>query len=853
MANADPGRVKSIFERLEHRGNEARGRGGRWAGGYRNCLDAFARMRPGELARRQDFIVRATEDLDLHTDRLGRNADAPGVFSMDLFPRILRPGEWRRIEAGVLQRMEAFGALVRDIQGSREILRAGVLPPALVFEDPAFHPELHGVPLGAGNPVTIGAVDLVRTGEGEWQVLENRFSTPAGISHVIQTRRILVQALPELFERLPVVPVASFVARMAEALAEAARPADRERPLVVLLSEGESGRHFFEEGFLARHMGIPLTRPADIVVREGQVCLKTIEGLHRIDVIYRRMEPAALDPVAFASANGSGIPGLVQCLRRGSVRVVNAMGCAIADNRALLRHADAIIRHYTGQHPLLRTVPTFHGHDADQAEWMADHADSLSLKAVCHPELLRHANPKAAARFGKGDLAGLLREDPRLVVAQELPELDRLPVYHREAPSLEPFSMRVYCLSGRRPYVLPGGLTRLFPAGHERLLSGKRFHVLKDTWTLHQKQPRSRSGGRLEREISADEIPLPSRAAEAFYWMGRYLERGRATARLVNTLEELRWGELSPGERELYAPLWRGILRATSEEHQALKSIPEETAPLVRNLLLDADNPVSARACYQMAQRNAEGIRSFITPELWRALGKAASRFPDRPGRLSGPRLRDFIESVIESGDHVFGAAQRTLLHDAGWHFLNIGMLLERGLTHVVIQLEVLPRIAMRQWQHLRDDSDLTALLRLLGALDAYHRRYRSRAYLDRVAQLLWTSAACTASVRHAAAGIEDQMRGLERATRRAIVPQGVLDELTAFLQWLADLPLDKLFPARALELDRGLTRKSLAKSVNTAAVEAALERMLAFFESLHEGLEDRLFSHHPDAVQESP
>lgn len=848
MAKEDsPENRNPLFHGLEQAGNEACSADGELEPHYLRCLEAFSGMSPRELSRRQGFVDRATEDLGLHVDRLRSSRESLGAFRMDLFPRILRPDEWQQIAAGVLQRVEAFGAYIRDIYNGQEILRSGLLSPELVFEDPAFHPELHNIPMPETCPVTIGAVDLIRTRTGRWMVLENRLSTPTGLSYVIQIRRILAQALPELFASLPVFPVASFATRLSEALAASANPNETGRPLIVLLSEGESGRHFFEESFLARHMGIPLTRPEDVIVREGRVFLKTIEGLLPIDVIYRRLEPANLDPVAFANVNETGIPGLVQCLRRGTVQVANAMGCAVADNRALLRHADAIVRFYSGRKALLPTVPTFHGYDLDQADWMRDNIDSLTLKAVCHPETLKRSNPQASRLFEQGNLTKLMDRDPRLVVGQQIPESSRLPVIGRQATSHEGLVMRVYCIMGRRPMVLPGGLTRLERSGDESLGSGKHFHALKDTWALEQKQPRGSRSGRLEPRISTDDIPLPSRAAEAAYWMGRYLERGLSTARMLNTLEELRWGELSPGERELYAPLWLAMIKATGGRKSRFTKSGADPAKLTRELLLDETDPASVKACFNSVRFNAQSIRSFITPELWGRTLEAAGLFPASTKGLQGTILRDFLESVIRSGDCIYGAAHRTLLHDAGWHFLNTGMHLERGLNHVVILAEVLPHIARRQLQHLRDDSDLTALLRLLGALDAYHRQYRSRAYLDRVAELLWKTPACTSSVLHAATSIESALTSIGRVSNADMTDRSIFKQTTAFISWLRQLSLERIFPARAVELDKGLNRTNLTASETIREAEACLARMQAFFESTHDRLEDRFFSHIPD------
>ena len=841
----------SLFESLEKDGNEIFSDRGRQEAHFHKCLEVFARKGPEELSLRQAYIERATDDLDLHADRIQIQPEKASTFSMDLFPRIIRPKEWERIQIGVLQRVMAFGQFIRDIHTRKEILRSGLLPPEIVFEDPAFHPELHEVPMSEGCPITLGAVDLIRTVSGEWQVLENRFSSPTGISYVIQIRRILAQAFPELFEHIPVFPVAAFASRLSEALADCLPSAHGRRPLVVLLSEGDTGRHFFEESFLARHMGIPLSRPADFVVREGRVFLKTIEGLHPVDVIYRRIEPAQLDPVAFANANEQGIPGLIQCIRRGTVKVINSVGCAVADNRALLRHADEIIRYYTGNQPILRTVQTFHGFDQDQADWVREHPDSLLLKTVCHPETLKRVDPTAGQLSEKGDLVGLMRRDPRFIVAQELPPSSRLPVYDGKEALLQKMVLRVFCITGRRPYILPGGLTRVFQTGNEFSTTGKRSYVFKDTWALRQKQVGGDRGKRLEPEIDARDTPVTSRAAEAFFWIGRYLERGRGTARMLNTLDELRWSELAPGERELYSPLWRGFLKATGDESGPGAGIPSDTGKLTRRLVFDGTNPASVNACFAAVRSNAQSIRSSITPEFWRSIHRTSEYLVSAGnGSLKGVRLRELMEVLVDSGDQIYGTAHRTLLQDAGWHFLNIGISLERGINHLIILGEVLPHIAERQWQHFRNDTDLTALLRLLGALDAYHRKYRSRAYLDRVVQLLWTAPTCPASVFFAAEAIHADLKALEREAGLTTTSD-LLEETRQFTLWLSALPLSRIFPARALELDGGVTRKNLTAKATIDEMEKCLKHMQGFFDRMNIRLEDRFFSHHPQGKGE--
>ncbi|NDV61181.1 circularly permuted type 2 ATP-grasp protein [Puniceicoccales bacterium CK1056] len=837
----------SVFDHLPSAGNEVFSPAGRKESHYRKCLDGLARLSDEQLLDRQRFADRATNELGLHADRMREGRQTLGAFQMDIFPRILRPREWKQIEAGVLQRVSAFGSFISDIHAEKKILIDGIIPPELVFEDPSFHPELHNIPVDENCPITVGAMDLLRTPSGEWKVLENRFSTPTGISYVIQARRIQAQALPELFEALPVYPVASFATRLSEALAEMAGPVENGQALAVLLSEGEKGRHFFEESFLARHMGIPLTLPEDMVVRDGYVFLKTINGLMRVHCIYRRLEPRSIDPVAFASTNESGIPGLVQCVRKGSIKILNALGCAVADNRSLLRHSNDIIRYYTGKQAILQTVPTFHGYDPDQVEWIRDNLDQVSLKTVSHPETLVRTRPETRELVLNGKLKELLMMDPRLVVAQQLPESSKLPVYREGKVTLEETVLRVFFITGKRPYVLPGGLTRLARPGSELLASGEKHHSLKDTWALQpEKNVSTRPGTRLERGIGGTEYPLPSRAAEAFYWMGRYLERASSTARMLKTLEELRWSELTPKERELYAPLWKGIIEATGAEKSRRKMGSINSDNLVEQLLTDERNPASAKSCMLSVHLNASRIRSLITPEVWNGIRNTCDLFSNAEDDSSGNfHLGELMQSVVDSGDIIHGAASRTLLRDAGWYFLESGMLIERGLNNTVILSVVLPYIAKRQWEHLRDDTDLTALLRLLGALDAYHRKYRSRAYLDRVVALLWRARDFTGSAKFTTSTLRDNLSRIRHYVSSDQTQDALDSQTEVFLSWLDGLSLEEMFPARTLELDKGLTRTNLPTDKTIDLARKSLKKMMKFYESFHMGLEDRYFSHH--------
>lgn len=830
-------------------GSELAISGSKGKSSYDKCLRVLQSLGIKELALRQAFVERATCDLGENVDRVQQPGIEKGVFQLDLFPRLLHGDDWHFIEQAVLQRARAFRSYIVDVYGRQDILHAGILPPELVFEDPAYYPELTSLAGAEPNPLIVGAVDLAKTTDGHWRVLENRFSTPTGMAYLIQIRRIMAQALPEALSLLPVHAVASFAARFSEALADSHPDVDKEKSIMVLLSAGESGRHFFEESFLARQMGIPLVRAHDLIVRDGRVQLKTVSGLVPVDIIYRRMENPLLDPVAFTTTGEAGIPGLVHCVRSGTVSISNGLSCSVADNRALLPHTGDIIRFYLGEAPLIPAVRTLHGFDTDHIDYIRDHLDSLNLKTISHPDNLSRTFPEARRLFDAGKLETIFNKDPRLIVAQDVPPLATVPVFDGKTFHMEEVSLRVFFAMGKQPFVIPGGLTRRFSRQHESLRSGERDHLLKDTWVLGMSGLRmQKRKGRLESSLTRTEPPLASGSAESFYWMGRYFERARSTTRMRKVLAALHWDELSPRERDLHLPLLEAISHVTDQPlgtkgRRQLRS----TSNFGQSLLFGTENNSSVQSCFRALLRNAATVRSLITPEFYDAIYATDRLMQELATRAEHTDTNpSHLEAILQKGDLIYGVGERTLMHDSGWHFFQIGIGIERAQINNLFLKCLIPHIVRRQWEHLRDDTDLTAILRIVGALDAYHRSFRSRAYLDRMVHLLWKHPDCTASIRFCLRLISTSLDHILISINNQSV-QSVAQSIEKYSERLDRLRIEDLFPARHRELDHGLTRNNFDYQKTEAAACTMVGEIEAFLLDLHQQLEDRFFAHHPN------
>jgi len=288
----------------------------------------------------------------------GEGGDPERLIPFDLLPRVFSRLEWQRLDRGIRQRAQALNAFLFDVYHRGEILRAGLIPPELVYQNEAFRPEMLGFdPPGRVYSHIVG-IDIVRTGPDTFEVLEDNCRTPSGVSYMLENREIMTRMFPELFSHGLVTPVDTYPAQLLQSMKEVAPPGCKGDPVVVVLTPGPLNSAYYEHSFLADLMGIELVEPADLFVDRDRVWMKTIAGPRAVDVIYRRIDDEYLDPLAFRPDSMLGVPGLFHAYRAGGVTLCSAPGAGIADDKAIYVHVPDMIRFYLGEAPILGNIPT---------------------------------------------------------------------------------------------------------------------------------------------------------------------------------------------------------------------------------------------------------------------------------------------------------------------------------------------------------------------------------------------------------------------------------------------------------------------------------------------------------------
>jgi len=413
----------------------------------------------------------------------GDEQGAERLIPFDTIPRIIRKDEWDLLVRGLTQRVTALNRFLDDIYHDQEILKAGVIPAEQVLTNDAFQVAMLRLDLPNRVYSHISGIDLIRDDQGRWVVLEDNLRTPSGVSYMIENRKMMMRLFPELFDRQHVHPVEHYPALLLETL-RAAAPAVARDPTVVVLTPGPHNSAYFEHAFLAQQMGVELVEGSDLLVKDGYVYMRTTGGRQRVDVIYRRVDDAFLDPLAFHPESLLGVPGLLSVYRAGNVGLANAIGTGVADDKSTYPYVPEMVRFYLGEEPLLANVQTWQCKRREDLEYVLDHMAELVVKEVQgsggYGMLIGPAaSPKDVDAFRRR-----VRANPANYIAQPTLSLSTCPTFVEQGIAPRHVDLRPFVLSGTEVKLVPGGLCRVALKEGSLVVNSSQGGGTKDTWVV---------------------------------------------------------------------------------------------------------------------------------------------------------------------------------------------------------------------------------------------------------------------------------------------------------------------------------------------------------------------------------
>src|SRR6202051_3235875 len=340
------------------------------------------------------------------------------LIPFDVIPRIISAKEWDIVRRGLEQRIKAINAYIKDVYGRREILKAGIVPEDLVFQNPVCRPEMNGQKVPHDLYVHIAGIDIVRVDADTFYVLEDNARTPSGVSYMLENREIMMRLFPGLFSRHRIAPVENYPDELLATLKSIEPAHDGAEPTVVLLTPGVYNSAYYEHSFLADKLGVELVEGRDLFVRDELVYMRTPQGPKRVDVIYRRIDDDFLDPLAFRPDSALGVPGLMSSYHAGNVTLANAVGTGIADDKAVYSYMPKIVKFYLGQEPILKNVPTWRCRETDHLAYVLEHLEELVVKEVHGSGGYGMLIGPKADKVALASFRAKLKNDPKNFIAQ---------------------------------------------------------------------------------------------------------------------------------------------------------------------------------------------------------------------------------------------------------------------------------------------------------------------------------------------------------------------------------------------------------------------------------------------------
>ena len=405
------------------------------------------------------------------------------IFPFDLIPRIIPASEWKRIEAGLIQRVTALNLFLHDIYHEQKILRDKVVPAAQILSAKHFRREFMNFSVPKDIYIQICGTDLIRDGDGRYLVLEDNLRCPSGVSYMIENRSAMRRAFSTLFQTYKVRPVETYADNLLKSLLHLA-PKGSDKPNVVLLTPGVHNSAYFEHTFLARQMGIPIVEGRDLVVRDAHVFMRTTAGLVPVDVIYRRIDDDYLDPTVFRADSLLGVPGLVAAYRAGHVSLANAIGTGVADDKVIYAYVPKIIKYYLDQEPLLPNVNTYLASNASDRKYILENIGQLVVKSANEAGGYGMLIGPAATAEEISSFRAQVAAQPRNFIAQDPINLSRSPTWCDGRLEGRHIDLRPYILCGEKTVVTPGGLTRVALRKGSLVVNSSQGGGSKDTWVL---------------------------------------------------------------------------------------------------------------------------------------------------------------------------------------------------------------------------------------------------------------------------------------------------------------------------------------------------------------------------------
>lgn len=402
------------------------------------------------------------------------------LFPFDAIPRVITKEEFAKLEKGLIQRVDALNAFLRDIYGEKKILADGVIPEDFVFASKGYLAECEGIMPPKGIYSHISGIDLVQAKDGEWYILEDNLRIPSGASYPLIARELCRRASPKTFMHNAVADNRNYADLLKETMEYVNCGGIR-----AILTPGRYNAAYFEHSYLAERSGAALASCSDLFVENNVLYYRGYQDKkQRVGVLYRRISDEYLDPLTFLPESLIGVPNLINAYRAGNVAIVNAPGNGIGDDKGIYYFVPKMIRYYLDQEPVLKNAPTYLPFYEEDRKYVLENLGKLVVKDVSEAGGYGVIFGRDLSGEQLENLKALIERESRRFIAQEVIDFRDLDIMDGMDRVPRKADLRAFVLSGETTRVWASGLTRFSRNPDSFVVNSSQGGGFKDTWVL---------------------------------------------------------------------------------------------------------------------------------------------------------------------------------------------------------------------------------------------------------------------------------------------------------------------------------------------------------------------------------
>ncbi|WP_405400925.1 circularly permuted type 2 ATP-grasp protein [Maribacter sp. Asnod2-G09] len=668
-------------------------------------------------------------------------------WNLNVVPFMLHQDEWTKVEAGLKQRAELLNLVLKDVYGERKLIKNGIVPYEVIYGHRGFLRQCSGMELKLEQYLSIYAADLCRGTDGRLWVVNDRTEAPSGMGYALENRSTTSRVLSDMYAEMKVKRLSGFFQEFNQMLIDAA-PGKKENPTIVILTPGSHNETYFEHAYMASFLGYPLVQGNDLVVRDGFLWMKSLQGLKQIDVVLRRVDDAFTDPLELREDSHLGVAGLLDVVRRKNVAVINPIGSGVIENPGLIPFMPAIAKYFLKEELKLPQIASWWCGQEKERNYVLEHISELVIKRIdrTNRESIYFCEQMSAKELE--ELKKVILERPYRFVAQERINFSTAPNLSKD--KLEPRNVvaRSFCIASKGEYsVMPGGLVRVAPDGETVRVSNQRGGTSKDFWILDDAEIKEEKNRHWQKKSSiaiSGLDDLPSLTAENLYWAGRYVGRTLVNARFLRTVMRqmaiVQNRDEKPDSEKLKV-LFKAVTQLTGtypgfvEKDKDGKLAMDNPYEEMLSVILDKNRIGSLAHTISMFSNSYYSIRNLWSSDMWRVfenIQKLWNALVDGKDHSINKILK-VLNQLITRLIAFMGLIEESIMVQQGLLLYFIGLQLEQSTLNIT---KCRALLTIKYDEQVEYDL-LEYLLTSHESLNIYRYSYRSHIELAHVLDLV--------------------------------------------------------------------------------------------------------------------